>query len=243
MTKKRAFNPKKLQKKNLKKGEKKGPKKIHRGNFQVQDKWFDRAKMEGYRARSAYKLLQLDEKFDLIQPGMFVLDVASAPGSWLQVLSRKIGPEWFAIGFDLQKIKSLKKPNVATFVGDIFGHEQVRSLIDTTLERSENWKLKIEHWELKFDLITSDIAPKTTGQKGVDQYESIKLNLAILDLSKELLKPWGTLVMKVFIWEDINDLIRPVKKYFTKLHRYSPPAVRRQSFEEYFICSWFFGGS
>lgn len=93
MTKKRAFNPKKLQKKNLKKGEKKGPKKIHRGNFQVQDKWFDRAKMEGYRARSAYKLLQLDEKFDLIQPGMFVLDVASAPGSWLQVLSRKIGPE------------------------------------------------------------------------------------------------------------------------------------------------------
>lgn len=158
MTKRRAFNPKKLQKKTRKTTGEKAPKKITRGSFQVQDKWFDRAKLEGYRARSAYKLIQLDEKFHLIDPGMFVLDIASAPGSWLQVLSRNIGEDGHVIGFDLQKIKSLKKTNVSTFVGDIFDHDMVREWIEQRRPDEKNLPQL-------FDLITSDIAPKTTGQK------------------------------------------------------------------------------
>ena len=205
------------------------PKKVIRGNFNVHDKWFDLAKKDGYRARSAYKLLQIDEKFHVIKPGMHVLDVASAPGSWLQVLGRQLGSDGAAIGFDIQPIKSLKRDNIRTFVGDIFEKEMIKQKI-------LDYEFWILNWEKQFDLVTSDIAPQTTGQKDVDQYASIELNLAILDLAKTFLKPGGTLIMKVFLGEDINDLIRPVKKHFNKLHRFSPPAVRRRSFEEYFVC-------
>lgn len=211
---------------------KKWPKKIHRGNFTVQDKWFEKAKQDGYRARSAYKLLQIDEHFHLIQPGMRILDIASAPWSWLQVISRTLGSDGLVIGFDLQPIKSLKKPNVRTFVWDIFEYEEVSEKIEKILN-SDFWILD---WDWKFDLITSDIAPKTTGHKGVDQYASIELNLAILDLANKLLKPGWSLVMKVFLGEDVQDLIWPVKQHFEKLHRFNPPAVRRRSFEEYFVC-------
>lgn len=198
------------------------PKKIIRWNFNVHDKWFELAKKEGYRARSAYKLIQLDEKFGLIRPGMKVVDVACAPGSWLQVLSRRLWEHGLVVGFDIQPIKSLKKENVTTFVGDIFEKEKITETI---------WL----HMNV-VDLVTSDIAPKTTWHKDIDQYASVELNLAILDLAKDILRPGWTLVMKVFIWEDVWDLIWPVKKHFKKLHRYSPPAVRKRSFEEYFVC-------
>ena len=88
----------------------------------------------------------------------------------------------------------------------------------------------------EFDLITSDIAPATTGMTGVDQYKSVELNLAILEVAKVFLKKDATLVLKVFVGEDVNDLIMPIKQYFKKLSRFKPKACRDRSFEEYFIC-------
>lgn len=85
-------------------------------------------------------------------------------------------------------------------------------------------------------MITSDIAPATTGMTGVDQYRSVELNLAILEVAKKFLKPGGTLILKVFVGEDIHDLIGPIKKSFKKLSRMKPKACRDRSFEEYFIC-------
>ncbi len=88
----------------------------------------------------------------------------------------------------------------------------------------------------EFDLITSDIAPATTGMTGVDQYKSVELNLAILEVAKVFLKKDATLVLKVFVGEDVNDLIAPIKQHFKKLSRFKPKACRDRSFEEYFIC-------
>ena len=88
----------------------------------------------------------------------------------------------------------------------------------------------------EFDLITSDIAPATTGMTGVDQYKSVELNLAILEVAKVFLKKDATLVLKVFVGEDVNDLIKSIKQQFKKLSRFKPKACRDRSFEEYFIC-------
>ena len=191
--------------------------------FIVQDPYFEKAKKLGYRARSAFKLLEIQEKYDLIKPGMCVLDVACAPGSFMQVLSKIVWESGRIIGVDIQTIKSFWQKNISFLKASIFDYDVIHKFIR---ERD------IE----QFDLITSDIAPNTTGITGVDQYRSIELNLAILEVADEFLKKWGTVILKVFIWEDIEDLIAPVKRKYSKLARFKPKACRDRSFEEYFIC-------
>jgi len=143
--------------------------------FIVKDPYFEKAKQLGYRARSAFKLLEIQEKFDLIHPGMCVLDVASAPGSFIQVISKIVGEAGRVIGVDIQTIKSFGQKNISFLQASIFEYEKIHAFIR---ERD------IE----KFDVITSDIAPNTTGITGVDQYRSIELNIAILDVADEFLK-------------------------------------------------------
>ena len=191
--------------------------------FIVQDPYFEKAKKLGYRARSAFKLLEIQEKYDLIQSGMCVLDVACAPGSFMQVLSKIVWESGRIIGVDIQTIKSFWQKNISFLKASIFDYDVIHKFIR---ERD------IE----QFDLITSDIAPNTTGITGVDQYRSIELNLAILEVADEFLKKWGTVILKVFIGEDIEDLIAPVKRKYSKLARFKPKACRDRSFEEYFIC-------
>ncbi|GAB0174950.1 MAG: 23S rRNA (uridine(2552)-2'-O)-methyltransferase RlmE [Candidatus Altimarinota bacterium] len=191
--------------------------------FIVQDPYFDKAKKLGYRARSAFKLIEIDEKFHVIKPGMCVLDVASAPGSFIQVISKIVGEEGRVIGVDIQSIKSFGQKNISFLQASIFEYDKIRTFIQ---ERG------IE----QFDLITSDIAPNTSGITGVDQYRSIELNIAILDVAEVFLKKGGNLILKVFVGEDVEDLIAPVKQKYTKLTRFKPKACRDRSFEEYFIC-------
>ncbi len=192
--------------------------------FTVQDTYFEKAKKLGYRARSAFKLLEIQEKYNLIQPKMNVLDVASAPGSFLQVIAKIIGREWKVVGIDIQKIDpNFGYPNIHLLKESVFEFEKIRTFLDG-----------LNIWQ--FDLITSDIAPNTTGITWVDQYRSIELNLAILNVAEVFLKKWWNLILKVFIWEDINDLIVPVKERYAKLSRFKPKACRDRSFEEYFVC-------
>jgi 23S rRNA (uridine2552-2'-O)-methyltransferase len=191
--------------------------------FIVQDPYFFKAKQMGYRARSAFKLLEIDEKFHLVESGMTVIDVASAPGSFLQVLSRMVGPTGRVVGFDIQTIEKMNAKNVTVFVQDVLKHEEVSFKLQSIgISRA--------------DLITSDIAPNTTGITGVDQYRSVELNLAILDLAKRFLKTGGNLMLKVFVGEDVNDLVQPLKNSFDRIVRFKPKACRDRSFEEYFIC-------
>lgn len=193
--------------------------------FIVRDPYFEKAKQLGYRARSAFKLIEIQEKYNLIQNWMCVLDVASAPGSFIQVISKIIGESWRIIGVDIQSIKSFGQKNISFLKASIFDYDAIHAFIqDRGIE--------------KFDVITSDIAPNTTGITGVDQYRSIELNLAILDVADEFLISWGTVILKVFVGEDIEDLIAPVKRKYAKLSRFKPRACRDRSFEEYFICQW-----
>lgn len=192
------------------------------GQYVVQDVWFLEAKKLGYRARSAFKLLEIQERFDIIQPKMKVLDIACAPGSFLQVIGKIIGPEGLAVGVDLQKVKSLGRPNIKLLQGDIFDAPKIAAFCKS---------LGVE----QFDLVTSDIAPNTTGMKGVDQYRSVELNIEILKFADIWLKKGGNIVLKVFVGEDVQDLITFLKQRYTTLKRIKPKACRERSFEEYFI--------
>lgn len=191
--------------------------------FVVQDKYFLEAKRQGFRARSAFKLLEIQEKFNLIKPGFNILDIGAAPGSFLQVIRKIIWDTGKIVWIDIQKIEKLNFPNIYLIQESIFETEKIVAELE-----------KI--WIKQFDLITSDIAPSTTGQSGVDQYRSVELNLAILDVADIFLKKWGNLVLKVFIWEDVDDLVRPIKKRYKTLRRIKPRACRDRSFEEYFVC-------
>jgi len=123
-----------------------------------------KAKTEGYRARSVYKLKELDEKFNLIKPGMTVLDLGAAPGSWLQYAKEKVGAEGKIIGIDLQEIEPID--GVETIQADITQ--------DIDLPNA--------------DLILSDLAPSTSGIKDVDQWKSIELNQSVEKIAGKLLK-------------------------------------------------------
>jgi 23S rRNA (uridine2552-2'-O)-methyltransferase len=192
--------------------------------FEVQDPYFAKAKKLGYRARSAFKLLEIQEKYNILKPGMNVLDVAAAPGSFLQVIAKAIGERWKAVGIDIQKIDpNFGYGNIYLLQESVFEFEKIRTYLDT---------LGIG----KFDVITSDIAPSTTGMTWVDQYRSIELNLAIVEVAEVFLKKWGNLILKVFVGEDVEDLIGPVKLKYQKLARFKPRACRERSFEEYFVC-------
>lgn len=144
--------------------------------FIIHDPYFEKAKKLGYRARSAFKLLEIQEKYSLLKKDMNVLDVAAAPGSFLQVIAKIIGQNGKAVGIDIQKIDpNFGFGNIHLLQESVFEFERIRTYLDS---------LKIG----KFDVITSDIAPATTGMTGVDQYRSIELNLAILDVADVFLK-------------------------------------------------------
>lgn len=124
------------------------PRTANKAGYQVQDVWFHKAKAAGYRARSAFKLLQIQEETGIIQPGMVVLDLGCAPGSWLQVLSKTAGPEGRVLGIDLQTVDKFPQKNIATFVGDMMSadsQEEMKSFLrDVMAEGKEIEKTKEE---------------------------------------------------------------------------------------------------
>ena len=186
--------------------------------FNPQDAYFHKAKTEGYRARSAFKLIEINNKFRIFRKGQSVLDLGSAPGSWLQVIQKKVGNNGKIVGIDLQEIKPLGN-NVAVYQTNIF------SDIIEDLLISE-----------KFDVITSDLAPKTSGIKDVDQWKSIELNQQVFEFAKKHLKPKGTIVLKVFVGADFQEFLKELKTYFKTVSTFKPKACRDRSFETYLIC-------
>lgn len=150
-------------------------KKTGKPQYIVRDEYFYEAKKLGYRARSAFKLLEIQEKYNIIRTGMKVLDIASAPGSWLQVLVKMVGPTGVIAGVDIQKIEGFGHQNIHIFQGDVFVTDPIIVFLKG-------------HDIVQVDCITSDIATHTTGQTGVDQYRSVELNLAILDIADIFLR-------------------------------------------------------
>lgn len=181
-----------------------------------------RAKRQGFRARSIFKLEELDQKFKLLKPNMVVLDLGAAPGSWLQYASKKIGIEGLAIGLDIKPITKIAG-NVLTFEVDITDFNKVK-------ETLSKFKLR------RVDIILSDIAPNTTGIKYVDQKKSVELNQVIVNLSKDFLNPKGRLVMKVFPGEDFDNFLKDIRKHFKNVSVAKVEASRDRSREVYIIC-------
>jgi len=190
--------------------------------YSPQDKFARKAREEGYKARSVYKLEAIQKRFDLLKPGMKVLDLGAAPGSFLQYISQIIGEEGLAIGIDLQKIDDLKLENVKTYQGDIF-------------DKSLLIKIVKENDIQRFNLITSDLAPKTTGIKSVDGNASLELNLQVLEIAKNFLRRGGSLVMKILPGFNEGELIGETRKQFKEVRKYRPQAIRKTSGESYII--------
>jgi 23S rRNA (uridine2552-2'-O)-methyltransferase len=200
-------------------------KKVSRGNYVVRDEYAIKAQKAWYRARSVYKLQEIQERFDLIKPDFSVIDIGAAPGSFLQAIRAIVNKDNIIIWVDLKEIAPLNYPNVKTIVCDIFDYEKLSSELDKILPENHI-----------FDIITSDIAPNTTGVFDVDQYASVELNIAICEFSDRFLKKWGNMILKVFKWEDFNDIVMQVKKRFVDMKTYKPRACRDSSHEEYIIC-------
>lgn len=187
---------------------------------------------------------------------MVVLDLGCAPGSWLQVLSKTVGPEGRVLGIDLQQVDKFAQKNIKTFVGDMtspVSHQEMRNFLrEVQMEGKEIEKSKEEAgiWGINdnpkvrtkyFHLITSDVAPKTTGRNDDDQYNSAMLCLEVLKIAEELLAPNGNLVMKIFVGRDLSQVLQKAKTMFTKIQTLKPDACRDRSFEEYVICRGFRG--
>ncbi len=184
--------------------------------------WTTKAKKEGYRARSVYKLRELDEKYHLLHPGMKVLDVGAAPGSWLQYISKKIGDKGLALGLDIQEIEPVAA-NVVTKVCDFTHTDEVEKYM-----KELGWS--------KVDLIVSDIMSNTTGIKIVDRQSSVDLSREVFEIAKKHLKHGGYLVMKVFDGEGFAELTKEFRNHFSQIKIVKPQASRARSREVYVVC-------
>lgn len=196
--------------------------------FQVQDKYFRLAKERGYRARSAFKLLEIQGKFHILKPGQTVLDLGAAPGSFLQVISEIVGDRGHVIGLDLQNFQAFQEKNVEGHVADIFDHEKVFSLLRSIGVR-------------KVDVVTSDLAPKTSGIRDLDQGRSVELTDQAFYIATQVLKPGGHFVGKIFDGPDVALLVKKIKQPFKKVSLFKPQSSRDRSFETFIVALSFHG--
>tara|TARA_B100000700_G_C14601353_1_gene649227 strand:- start:42 stop:629 length:588 start_codon:yes stop_codon:yes gene_type:complete len=185
-----------------------------------QDHFFRKAKISGYRSRSAFKLIELDAKFKFLKNGIKLLDVGSSPGGWSQVAIKKI-KNGKILSIDKKKIEEIK--GVKFVVGD-FLEKKSKTII-------------IEHFNSNIDVILSDMAPNTTGNKNLDSIRTNQLCLEILDFSKETLNKKGVVISKLFMGEDFDEIKIKAKKYFKKINFFKPNSSRDESRETYIHCS------
>jgi 23S rRNA (uridine2552-2'-O)-methyltransferase len=189
---------------------------------QLHDQYFKKAKAEGYLARSAYKLQEINERKRLLGPGARVLDFGCAPGAWLQVAAEIVGPRGRIVGIDLQDVRHSIAPNVTTIVGDIYKTDPAR-LTDAAGGL--------------FDAVLSDMAPSTSGHG--DHFLSVRLCRRVLEMLPALLRPGGGLAMKVFEGEEYNALLRETQQMFREARGLKPKASREVSSEMFITASGF----
>ena len=192
----------------------------------LHDEYFRKAKAEGYLARSAYKLLEIQKRHRVIGEGQAVLDLGCAPGSWLQVAAELVGEAGLVAGVDLSPVTADMPANVVTLRGDMTTMstgDLLRPLYD---RRGEG---------LHYDVVVSDMAPNTSGAG--DHYRSVRLCEAILERMPGVLRPGGVLVYKVFEGETYPDLVKRTGSMFATCRGLKPRATREVSTEMYVIAA------
>ena len=192
----------------------------------VNDPYVKQAQKDGYRSRSSYKLIELNDKDRLIRPGMLIMDLGSAPGGWSQVAGKLVGEKGRVLATDILPMEPVK--NVDFIQGD-FTDEAVFNRILEALNGA------------KPDLIISDIAPNITGIDSADQGTSIYLVELALDMVRRVLKPKGNFVVKVFQGSGSDAYLKDVRTSFEKVSVRKPAASRSRSREVYVVARGFRG--
>jgi 23S rRNA (uridine2552-2'-O)-methyltransferase len=192
---------------------------------QHRERFFRKARAEGYRARSAYKLIELADRFHLLRAGMVVLDLGAAPGSWSQVAAARVGSNGRVVAVDLQPIAPI--PGVRVITGDVRAPATVAEILAALGQPA--------------DLVLSDMAPAATGILVVDQARAIELARAALAVAERALRPGGALVVKVFRGEELDRFLGAVRARFARVSVAVPTATRPESREAYVVARDFQG--
>ena len=188
-------------------------------NKSYQDHFFRKAKSHGFRSRSAFKLIELNEKFKFLKNSIKVLDIGSFPGGWCQVINEKI-KNVKILAVDKKKIKEIKGVD---FIQGDFLEEDCKSKID-------------QYFNSNIDVILSDMASETTGNKSLDCIRTNQLCLDTIEFSSKKLNKEGVVVSKFFMGEESEEVKKIGKKYFKKINFFKPSSSRSESRETYIHC-------
>ena len=188
-------------------------------NKQKRDIYVRQSKLEGYRSRAVYKLQEIQTKFKVINNGMSIVDLGAAPGSWSEFISRKF-KNIKLVAIDLKELDKIE--NVTLIKGD-FTDEITQKKIE-------------KNFDEKIDLVVSDMAVNTTGNKNVDSLVTGELSIEAMNFSLKILKKNGVFVSKIFMGSSFNEIVDSAKKNFKEFHVYKPPSSRKESKENFIIC-------
>jgi len=186
---------------------------------QKRDIYVKQSKIEGYKSRAVYKLKEINEKFKILKNGISVVDLGAAPGSWSQFVARKY-KNTKIVSIDLKEIEKIE--NTYQIKGDFTDEIQQKKIIN--------------YFSSKIDVVLSDMAVNTTGNKNVDSLVTGELSIEALNFSTSMLKKQGAFVSKIFMGSSFNEIIKIAKKKFIDVHIFKPPASRKDSKENFIIC-------
>ena len=189
--------------------------------YDPKDFYYRQAKKAGYRARSAFKIDEILSRHPVLKKGQAVLDLGAAPGGFLQILAEVVGEKGVAVGVDIEEIRRIGKPWAKTAVVDL--------LAPDALDR-----IRALH-PGPYDLVTSDMAPKTIGVKVTDEARSLELCRMALSVAERLLKPGGAFITKVFVGGDFPIFRKELQQRFAKVHIVRPAATREHSYECFLV--------
>jgi 23S rRNA (uridine2552-2'-O)-methyltransferase len=188
-------------------------------NRQKRDIYVRQSKVEGYRARSVYKLIEIDEKFRIFKGGMSVVDIGAAPGSWSQYAS-KVVKGGLIISIDLKQMEKIYR--TIQIKGD-FTKLEIQNLIKKYLKKAS-------------DVVISDMAVNTTGIKNIDSIQTGELCKEAMNFSKDVLSSKGFFVSKIFMGSTFNEIVALGKKIFKDVKVFKPKSSRKDSKESFIIC-------
>lgn len=186
----------------------------------VNDPYVKMAQKDGYRARAAYKLIEIDDKDKLIKPGMTVVDLGSTPGSWSQVVVQRLKGQGRIIALDILDMHPIAR---VEFIQGDFREESVLRQLEQTLNNQQ------------VDLVIADMAPNISGVKDVDQAGAAYLTELALEFSQDWLKPGGNFLVKVFVGSGFEEIMQAMRQQFEKVVTRKPKASRDRSSEVYLL--------
>ena len=188
-------------------------------NKQRRDIYVRRSKVDGYRSRAAYKLIEIDEKFIIFKNGISVIDLGAAPGSWSQYLSKKI-KNGKIVSIDLKKMEAIE--NITQILGDF-------------IEEKNKSKIK-DFFKSNVDVVLSDMAVNTTGNKNIDSVHTGELCMEAMLFSKKVLNNDGKFISKIFMGSTFNEIITEAKLIFKEVKVFKPKSSRKDSKESFIVC-------